>query len=85
MTKGRLEGEDDVIEKGEMDDNFEQGRYIACADRVGGAIVGVKSPPALDESGREEPRHKTGWARKVDDGNHGGNKANDINGPSVGC
>jgi hypothetical protein len=52
---------------------------------VGGAIVDVEVPPALDEGGREEPCHKMGWVQEVDDGNHGGNKAHDIDGPSVGC
>ena len=47
MSKGRLEGEDYVIEKGEINDDFEQGRYIARADRVGGAIVGVEVPPSV--------------------------------------
>ena len=45
ISKGRLEGEDDVIEKGEIDDDSEQGRYIARADQVGGAIVSVEAPP----------------------------------------
>jgi hypothetical protein len=46
----------------------------------------LKSPPALDEGGREEPRHKTDWALEVhDDGDHGGDPANNIEVPSVGC
>jgi hypothetical protein len=40
----------------------------------------------LDEGGREEPRHKTDWALEVhDDGDHGGDPANNIEVPSVGC
>jgi len=45
----------------------------------------LMSPPALDESGREEPRRKTSWVLKVDDGDHGGDGADDIDGPFVGC
>jgi len=45
--KGRLEGEDDVIEKGEIDDDSKRGRYIACVDQVGGAIVGVEVPLSI--------------------------------------
>ncbi len=45
----------------------------------------MKSPPALDEGGREEPHHKTGWALEVDDGDHGSNEADNIDGPSVWC
>jgi hypothetical protein len=26
-----------------------------------------------------------GWAREIDDGDHGGDEADDIDGPSVGC
>ena len=86
ISKGRLEGEDDVIKKGEIDDDSEQGRYIArAANRVGGAMVGVEVPPALDDGGREEPCHKSTWVHEVDDGDHGGNKADDIDGPSVNC
>jgi hypothetical protein len=44
ILKGRLEGEEDVIEKGEIDDDSERRRYIARADRVGNAIVDVKVP-----------------------------------------
>ena len=47
--------------------------------------MALKSPPALDEGGREEPRHKTGWALEVDDGDHGGDEADNVGGPSVGC
>ena len=48
ISKGRLEGEADVIEKGEIDDDSEQERYIARADdRVGGAMVGVEVPPSV--------------------------------------
>jgi hypothetical protein len=35
MLKGRLEGEEDVIEKGEVDDDSKRRRYISRADRVG--------------------------------------------------
>ena len=45
--KGRLEGEEDVIEKGEIDDDTEQRRHIARADRVGNAIGGVEVPPSV--------------------------------------
>ena len=47
ILKGRLEGEDDAIEKSEIDDDSEQRRYIAHADRVGNAIVGVEVPPSV--------------------------------------
>ena len=47
ILKGRLEGEEDVIEKSEIDDDSEQRRYIARADRVGNAIVGVEVPPSI--------------------------------------
>ncbi len=47
ILKGRLEGEDNVIKKGEIDDDSKQGRYIARADRVGGDIVGVEVPPSV--------------------------------------
>ena len=47
ILKGRLEGEEDVIEKGDIDDAFERRRYIARADRVGNAIVGVEVPPSV--------------------------------------
>ena len=47
MLKGRLEGEEDIIEKGEIDDDSERRRYIACADRVGNAIGGVEVPPSV--------------------------------------
>jgi hypothetical protein len=47
MLKGRLEGEEDVVEKGEIDDDSERRRYIARADRVGNAIVGVEVPPSV--------------------------------------
>ena len=47
ISKGRLEGEDDVIEKGDIDDDSERGRYIARADRVGGAIDNVEVPPSV--------------------------------------
>ena len=48
ILKGRLdEGEEDVIEKGEIDDDSERRRYIARADRVGNAIVGVEVPPSV--------------------------------------
>ena len=45
--KGRLEGEEDVIEKSEIDDDSEQRRYIARADRVCNPIVGVEVPPSV--------------------------------------
>ena len=44
VLKGRLEGEEDIIEKGEIDDDSERRRYIARADRVGNAIGGVEVP-----------------------------------------
>jgi hypothetical protein len=47
ILKGRLEGEEDVIEKSEIDDDSERRRYIAHADRVGKAIVGVEVPPSV--------------------------------------
>jgi len=47
MLKGRLEGEEDIIEKGEIDDDSERRRYIAHADRVGNAIGGVEVPPSV--------------------------------------
>ena len=47
ISKGRLEGEVDVIEKGDIDDDSERGRYIARADRVGGAIDNVEVPPSV--------------------------------------
>ena len=47
ILKGRLEGEEDVIEKGEIDDDSERRRYIACAERVGNAIGGVEVPPSV--------------------------------------
>jgi hypothetical protein len=47
ISKGRLEGEEDVIEKSEIDDDSEQRRYIARADRVGKAIVSVEVPPSI--------------------------------------
>ena len=47
MLKGRLEGEEDIIEKGEIDDDSERRRYIARADRVGNAIVSVEVPPSF--------------------------------------
>ena len=47
MLKGRLEGEEDVVEKGEIDDDSKRRRYIARADRVGNAIVGVEVPPSI--------------------------------------
>jgi hypothetical protein len=42
-----MEGEEDVIEKSEIDDNSEQRRYITCADGVGKAMVGVAVPPSV--------------------------------------
>ena len=45
ISKGRVEGEDDVIEKGKIDDNSEQGRCISLANRICGAIVGIEVPP----------------------------------------
>ena len=45
ISKGRLEREDDVIKKGEINDDSEGGRYITRADRVCGAMVGVEVPP----------------------------------------
>jgi hypothetical protein len=45
--KGRLEGEEDVIEKGMIDDDTKRRRYIARADRVGNVIVGVEVPPSV--------------------------------------
>ena len=47
--------------------------------------MALKSPPALDEGGREEPSHKTDWVLEVDDGDHGGDTADNIEVPSVGC
>ena len=47
--------------------------------------LALKSPPALEEGGREEPRHKTSWALEVDDGDHGGDEVDNVGGPSVGC
>ena len=47
--------------------------------------MALKSPPALDDGGREEPRHNSSWAHDVDDGDHGGDEADDIDGLSVGC
>ena len=47
ISKGRLEGEEDVIEKGEIDEDSEQGRYAARTDRISGAIVGVEVPPSV--------------------------------------
>ncbi len=47
ILKGRLEGEEDVIEKSEVDDDSERRRYIAHADRVGNAVVGVEAPPSV--------------------------------------
>jgi len=47
ILKGRLEGEEDVIEKSEIDDDSERRRYIARADRVGNAIVGIEVPPSI--------------------------------------
>ena len=45
--KGRLEGEENVIEKSEIDDDSERRRYIARDDRVGNAIGGVEVPPSV--------------------------------------
>ena len=47
ISKGRLEGEENVIEKSVIDDDSEQGRYIAHADRVGGTIVSVEVLPSI--------------------------------------
>jgi hypothetical protein len=47
MLKGRLEGEEDIIEKGEIDDDSERRRYIARAERVGNAIGGVEVLPSV--------------------------------------
>ena len=48
ISKGRLEGEADIIKKGEIDDDSERGRYIARTDdRVGGAMVGIEVPPSI--------------------------------------
>jgi hypothetical protein len=47
MLKGRLEGEEDIVKKGEIDDNSERRMYIARADRVGNAIGGVEVPPSV--------------------------------------
>jgi hypothetical protein len=47
ILKGRLEGEEDVIKNGEIDDVSEQRMYIARTDRVGNAIVGVEVPPSV--------------------------------------
>jgi hypothetical protein len=47
MLKDRLEGEEDVIKKGEVDDKSKRRRYIARADRVGNAIVGVEVPRSV--------------------------------------
>ena len=48
MLKGRLEGEEDIVKKGEIDDNSERRMYIARADRVGNAIGGVEVPPSVE-------------------------------------
>ena len=45
--KGRLEGEEDSIEKGEINDDFKRRRYISHADKVGKAIVGIEVPPSV--------------------------------------
>jgi hypothetical protein len=47
MLKGRLEGEEDIIENGEINDDSERRRYIARTDRVGNAIGGVEVPPSV--------------------------------------
>ena len=47
MLKGRLEGEEDIIEKGEIDDDSKRRRHIARADWVGNAIGGVEVPPSV--------------------------------------
>ena len=47
ILKGRLEGEEDVIEKGEIGDDSEQTRYITRADWVGNSIVGIEVPPSV--------------------------------------
>ena len=48
ILKGRLdEGDEDVIKKGEIDDDFKRKRYIARAERVGNAIVGIEVPPSV--------------------------------------
>ncbi len=47
IVKGRLEGEEDIIEKGDIDDNSERRRYIARANRLGNAIGGVEVPPSV--------------------------------------
>ena len=47
ILKGRLEGEEDVIEKSEINDDSERRRYIARADRVSNAILGVEVPPSV--------------------------------------
>ena len=47
ILKGRLEGEEDVIKNGEIDDVSKRRRYIARANGVGKAIVGVEVPPSV--------------------------------------
>ena len=47
LILSRMEGEEDVIEKSEIDDNSERRRYITCADGVGKAMVGVAVPPSV--------------------------------------
>ena len=47
ILKGRLEGEEDAIENSGVNDDSNQRRYIARADRVGNAIVGVEVPPSV--------------------------------------
>jgi hypothetical protein len=47
ISKGRLEGEEDIIKKGEIDDGSKRGRFITRANRVGGAMVGIEVPPSV--------------------------------------
>jgi len=47
ILKGRLEGEEDVLKKGVIGDDSERTRYIAHADWVGNAIVGIEVPPSV--------------------------------------
>jgi hypothetical protein len=47
ISNGRLEGEDDIIEKGEINEDSKQGRFIARTDRAGAAMVGVDVPPSV--------------------------------------
>ena len=47
ISNGRLEGEDDIIKKGEINEDSKQGRFIARTDRAGAFMVGVDVPPSV--------------------------------------